>query len=300
MSHLAPIALFVYNRPWHTQQTIQALLNNDLAGQSNLIIFSDGAKNGDVAIKVREVRDYLKTISGFKTIQIIERDDNWGLAKSIITGVTEIVNKYGKIIVLEDDIVTSPTFLSFMNGALEYYQNEEKVWHISGWNYPINPEGLGDVFFWRGMECWGWATWSDRWESYKKDTDFYMSNLTKEQIDYLNLDKTRKIWQQVIDNHTGKINTWAVYWYIALVLNEKLSINPSISYVRNIGLDGTGENCGNEDFQRRELNSKSSLFLPCPQVEDFLAVEKIKNFILSEKKSIFSRIKNRIRRELLK
>ncbi|MBE0472148.1 MAG: glycosyltransferase, partial [Methyloprofundus sp.] len=130
---LAPIILFVYNRPWHTQQTVEALQNNLFADQSDLIIYSDAAKNDQACVQVQAVRDYIKTVDGFKSVKIIERDKNRGLAANIIDGVTEVVNQYGKIIVMEDDIVTSPAYLSFMNQALDFYQNENKVWHISGW-----------------------------------------------------------------------------------------------------------------------------------------------------------------------
>ena len=110
---LAPIVLFVYNRPWHTQQTIEALQKNELVLESELFIYSDAAKIDDVKQAVDEVRSYIKSINGFKKITIIEREENWGLANSIIDGVTTIVNQYSKIIVLEDDLVTSPFFLKF-------------------------------------------------------------------------------------------------------------------------------------------------------------------------------------------
>ena len=134
MNKLAPIVLFVYNRPEHTKLTVMALQKNELARESELFIYSDAPKNLDVKVKTDEVRKYIKSISGFKKIIIIEREKNWGLAASIIDGVTKIINEYGKIIVLEDDLVTSSYFLKFMNEALEFYKNEDKVWHISGWN----------------------------------------------------------------------------------------------------------------------------------------------------------------------
>ena len=185
--NLAPIVLFVYNRPWHTKQTIEALQKNELAKDSELFIYSDAPKNKEAEKQVKEVRDYIKTISGFKKVTIIEREKNYGLAKNIIEGVTEIVNKYGKVIVLEDDLITSPYFLRFMNEALNFYENEEKVWHISGWNYPIDTNGLGDAFLWRLMNCWGWATWANRWKYYEKDVDKLIASFTKRDIKRFNL-----------------------------------------------------------------------------------------------------------------
>jgi len=293
MDRLAPIVLFVYNRPDHTRQTVEALQKNHLANESELFIFSDAPKNEDAKQKVTVVREYIKTVNGLKKITIIERKKNWGLANSIIDGVTKIVNEYGKIIVLEDDLVTSPYFLKFMNEALEFYKNEDKVWHVSGWNYPIKKDGLDDVFLWRGMECWGWATWADRWKYYKKDTDFVIAQTSKADIDYLNLDRTRNIWKQVLDNKKGKINTWAVYWYLTIVLNRKLSVNPTLSFVRNIGLDGSGENCGDNDFHNLTLNSKKNTF-HISEIENNIAVEKIKNFVKGQKGCLFIRVVNKL------
>ena len=146
INQLSPIVLFVYNRPWHTQQTVEALQKNELAKESELFIYSDAAKSKEAEKSVNEVRKYIQTIIGFKKVIIIKREKNWGLADSIIDGVTKIVNEYGKIIVLEDDLVTSPYFLKFMNEALVFYKDKEKVWHISGWNYPIETNKLDDVF----------------------------------------------------------------------------------------------------------------------------------------------------------
>jgi GT2 family glycosyltransferase len=148
MIPLAPIALFVYNRPWHTRQTVEALKKNQLFDSSDLIILSDGAKDQASAQKVEEVRQYLRTISGFKSVKIIERDCNIGLAQSIISGVTQVINEYGRVIVMEDDLVTSPFFLRYMNDALECYENEDKVISIHGYCYPISV--LPETFFLKG------------------------------------------------------------------------------------------------------------------------------------------------------
>ncbi|WP_217496505.1 glycosyltransferase [Providencia heimbachae] len=171
LSNLAPVVLFVYARPSHTQRTVDALLLNPDALSTDLIVYSDGARNDSDTEAVNQVRNIFKGINGFNSIKLIERKKNYGLAQNIIDGVTEVCNEYGKVIVLEDDIVTSPSFLNFMNAALNKYEKEKKVWHISGWNYPLkNVEKLPDAFFWRTMNCWGWATWDDRWKYFEKKT----------------------------------------------------------------------------------------------------------------------------------
>ena len=154
----APVVLFVYNRPSHTRGTVEALQKNLLARESGLFVFADAPKSDEQAESVHEVRQYIRQIGGFKSVAIVEREFNLGLARSIIDGVTAIVNKYGRIIVLEDDMVTSPYFLTYMNEALEKYADDERVASSNGYVYPVD-QPLPEAFFLPGADCWGWATW---------------------------------------------------------------------------------------------------------------------------------------------
>lgn len=240
---LAPIVLFVYNRPEHTKQTVEALQKNELASESELYIYSDEAKNEDARKSVDEVRKYIEKIDGFKKVTIIKREKNWGLANSIIDGVTNIVNEYGKIIVLEDDLVTSPYFLEFMNEALDFYENEEKVMHITGYSYPINQNNVEDTFFIKPASCWSWATWARAWKYYKKDSEYYIEIFNQQMINDFNLNGSYKYFDQITLNKSGKINTWAIFWYASLYLKNGLSLHPRESYVKNIGHDGIGIHC---------------------------------------------------------
>ena len=156
--NFAPIALFAYNRPWHIRKTVETLQKNELSEHSELFIYSDGPKNQEDRELVNEVRQYLHSIRGFKHIEIIEQKRNSGLADAIVSGVTEIVGTYGKTIVLEDDLVTSPYFLRYMNDALKFYKEDEQVMHIAGYMLPINSFGLPETFFYRIASCWGWGT----------------------------------------------------------------------------------------------------------------------------------------------
>ena len=146
---IAPIVLFAYSRLDHTRRTIEALKENLLASESDLHIFSDGPTDNSDQKNVERVRAYLSSVDGFKSVSIVHRKKNYGLARSIVEGLNAICTKYDKFIVLEDDIVTSPYFLSFMNRALCRYADEKRVWHISGWNYPIDPAGIDQAFLWR-------------------------------------------------------------------------------------------------------------------------------------------------------
>lgn len=237
---LAPIVLFTYNRLLHTRQTIEALQKNELANKSELFIFSDGGKDEESWQKVNEVREYLKTIKRFKNIILVFREKNIGLADSIIFGVTDIVNRYGKIIVLEDDIVTSPYFLKFMNDALNFYEQDKKVWHISGWNYPITKDESNKTFLWRVMNCWGWATWQNRWRYFEKDANKLIGSFSDEDIYKFNLDGFDNFWAQVAANSNGKIDTWAIFWYATIFKNSGLCLNPVNQLIKNIGFDNEG------------------------------------------------------------
>lgn len=297
---LSPIVLFVYNRPSHTQQTIEALQKNKLASESELFIYSDAPKFLQDQVKVQEVRDYIHSIGGFKKIIIIERKENWGLADSIIDGVTNIVSQYEKIIVLEDDLVTSPYFLVFMNKALDFYQNKNKVWHISGWNYQINSEGLNDVFLWRAMNCWGWATWADRWKYYEKNVDKLIAKFDKQMIRSFDLDNSGIFWSQVLNNKKLKINTWAIFWYATIFLKNGFCLNPTITYIHNIGLDGSGIHWHDIGVQKKPiLNMNSCPNFPESTAESIIAVECIMSYFQSLKKPLYTRLINKISRMVL-
>jgi hypothetical protein len=285
MNHLAPIVLFVYNRLWHTQQTIKVLQKNELAKDSEIFIYSDAPKNTEDQEEVDKVREYIKSINSFKKVTIIEREKNWGLAKSIIDGVTSIVNQYEKVIVLEDDLVTSPYFLKFMNEALNFYEDEKKVWHISGWNYPIKREESEDIFLWRVMNCWGWATWADRWKYYEKDVDKLIKEFSKDDIKKFNLEGAENFWSQVLDNKKQKKNTWAIFWYATIFKQHGLCLNPVQTFVENIGHDGSGTYCGKEKKYRDILNLNKSIKYTRDIEESQEYIKEIKN---SKKRGILS------------
>lgn len=288
---LAPIVLFVYNRPWHTQQTVEALLNNDLANESDLFIYSDAAKNDTTVVAVENVRDYLKQIIGFKNITIIERDKNWGLADSIIDGVTTLINQYGKIIVLEDDLITSPYFLKYMNDALTLYKDENRVKHISAYNLPISTKNLSETFFYRASSCWGWATWNDRWSFFEKDTDNLLKLFTLRDIYHFNLNGSNDFWGHIIANKQKKINTWAIFWYATIFLEQGLCLHPAVSLVSNVGHDGSGIHCGKIKHFDVQLAQQPVNEFTTVIEEDKLALGEIMGFYKSSNKIILLQLK---------
>jgi len=297
MIDLSPIVLFVYNRPWHTKQTIEALKYNKFATKSELFIYSDNAKSNIEDEGVNAVRNYIRKINGFKRISIIERQTNWGLAKNIIDGVTNVVNRYGKVIVFEDDLITSPYFLIFMNDALNFYKKKKKVWHISGWTPPIDDKGLPDTFLWRVMNCYGWGTWADRWQYFEKDLNKIIRNFSKKEIHRFNLDGEKNFWKQVKSNINGKISTWAIFWYASIFKNKGLCLNPSRSYVRNIGFDGSGVHSLNKmDKDNLILCQKRNILFEEKIIESNLAVERIKGYYQSIRKPFIVRFTNKLKR----
>ena len=247
MDNLAPIVLFTYNRLWHTQQTIASLQKNELASESELFIFLDGAKNDIDIPKITELKNYLKKIIGFKTITLIEREINLGLANSIIAGVTEIVNIYGKIIVLEDDLVTSPYFLLYMNEGLNIYENEDDVYTISGYQYNI--KNLPITSFVSFGESYGWATWKRAWGKFETNGNVLMDEMKSKNLLYkFDFNGTYPFARMLQDQIDGKNNSWAIRWCATIFLKNKFMLLPYKSLVQNIGMDESGTHCGETDF----------------------------------------------------
>ena len=251
-SKLAPIVLFVYNRPWHTARTLQALMQNELAAQSHLFIYSDDAKEGASAVQLKsinEVRQIIRSKNWCKQVTIIEAFKNKGLADSIVEGVTNIVNEFGKLIVLEDDIVVSKGFLKYMNDALNLYENKSDVMGVSAFMFPIKDGGLPDTFFYNANSCWGWGTWRRAWSNYNNNPLDLYTKLIDKKVDWqkFNAYQGNEFKEQLLANIEKTLNTWAVKWHSSIYLNDGKVLHPKKSLIKNIGMDGSGENCGLTD-----------------------------------------------------
>lgn len=240
----APILLFTYNRLQHTQRCLEALLKNTLAADSELFVYADAAKDEAGKEAVEEVRRYIHSLQGFRTITIIERDENWGLARNIIDGVTTQIKKYGKVIVLEDDLVVAPYFLQFMNDALEIYKDEPKVGHIQACDF-TQDTSLPDTFLIKWTGSWGWATWERAWKHFNPNGKELLHELESRKLSYTfdfngKYGFTRMLRRQI----AGKNNSWAIRWNASLFIKDILSLNVGRSLVQNEGFDGSGTNCG--------------------------------------------------------
>lgn len=245
---LAPIALFTYNRLEHTRRTLAALLANDLARDSELFIFSDGAKSVEGRGAVDELRAYLRTVRGFAAITIVEQPSNLGLARSIISGVTEMCARFGRVIVLEDDLVTSPSFLTYMNQALGLYADDARVASIHGYCYPAPPGALPETFFLRGADCWGWATWRRAWEHFNPDGAALLAQLEQRSLSFeFDVDGAYPYTQMLRNQIAGKLDSWAIRWHASCFLADRLTLYPGRTLVENIGQDGSGTHCDASD-----------------------------------------------------
>jgi Glycosyl transferase family 2 len=252
---LAPIALFVYNRPEHTRRTLETLLANDLAQQSDLLVFADGPKNESVASAVEAVRKCIRKIDGFKSVTIIERERNLGLSKSVISGVTQLCNEYGRAIAVEDDVLTAPDFLTFINSALERYADEPKMFSVCASNPPIvTPKTYSyDAFCSYRFMCWGWGTWKDRWEKADwsvKDFPEFKADREKQRRFNRGGDDLSWFLAQHIES---RVDSWDTVWAYTHSKHDAVALLPVSSKVYNIGFDGTGIHCRRAPFKQNAL-----------------------------------------------
>lgn len=286
----APIALFTYDRPEHTKLTVEALLENKLAADSELFIFSDEPKNEKSNEGVGRVRDYIHTIKGFKNVEITERESNYGLAKSITDGVTSVCNIYGRVIVLEDDLVTSRYFLRYMNEALEAYQNEEAVISIHGYMFPVKGS-FPETYFLKGVDCWGWATWKRGWDLFEHDGNKLLSELRQRGLGReFDFNGSHDYIKMLEGKCAGKNDSWAVLWYASAFLKEKLTLWPGKSLIQNIGNDSSGTNVGNTNIYHVVLADEPITVNSIPIEENVYAKKQIEHFFRITKMSFAKRI----------
>ena len=250
---IAPIALFVYNRPIHTQKVLDALKLCEDFDKTEVHIFSDGPRNEQSRSNVESVRRILNELTG-DNINLHFKKSNFGLAKSIVEGINQILSQFERIIVLEDDIVVRPGFLKFMNNALEFYADKKKVMHISGYMLPFK-QTLPETFFFNNASCWGWGTWKDRWVLFEDDQSQLLQKLKKNKAlrHSFNMNGAMNYFEQLNANAAGDLNTWAIKWYATIFNNHGLALHPGKSLTENIGLVGEGEHSNYFQFEQNNL-----------------------------------------------
>jgi hypothetical protein len=297
---LAPIILFVYNRPEHTRRTLTALAANPLAIDSDLIIYADGPKKPEHQTSVDAVRDLVRNTGGFKSVEVVERVANLGLANSIISGVSEVLAARGRVIIVEDDLVVAPDFLAFLNEGLERYENEEGVLQISGYGYPAHDESTAQSFFLPMVSCWGWATWSRAWAKF----DPTMSALGELDVDPVarrrfNVDDNYDYYGMACQQRQGKIDSWGIRWQLSLFARAGLVLYPRDSRVYNSGIDASGTHgAGQTAFQRvlaSQAGESSTVTWPAAVTTDELAMGQVKQLLRANRPGVLRRIIGRLR-----
>ena len=298
-SNYAPIVIFTYNRLDTLELVIKSLQKNILADKTDLFIFSDYARKEKDIESVNRVRSFLHSVDGFRSVTIIERKENYGLAKNIIEGVTEIIDKYEKVIVLEDDLITSRNFLCYMNQALDFYENDERIFAISGYtgNLPSLEKLEDEGYLSYRPSSWGWATWKKEWikNDWKvKDFDAFIQN--KNAIKTFNrggIDMTRMLKHCI----EGKNHSWAIRWSYTMYKLDKYCFYPKISKIQNVGFGEEATNCTGVDIYQTNLDkSENCDFKFNKNIEINEKITKEFAYIFSYTNKAIKRIKNYISR----
>ena len=294
----ASIALFVYNRPEHTRRAVSSLLANPRAADSELFVFCDGAKTAAAQPMVEQTRAFVRGISGFRAVTVVERERNFGLANSIIDGVTRICEERGQVIVLEDDLVLSPYFLDYMNEGLTLYAEVPQVASIHGYTYPVDCL-LPEIYFMRGADCWGWATWARAWRVFEPDAGKLLGELRNSgQLDDFDFGGAAGFIEMLENFIAGKNDSWAVRWHAAAYLHGMMTLYPGRSLVRNIGVDGSGTHSGDVDVFESSLTDRPIVLGATEVVESAKAHAAFARYFQSLHPTLGQRISRRLRRAL--
>ena len=287
----APVVLFVYKRPLHTALVIDSLLRNPEAKATDLIIYSDAPKDLSSEAGVMKVRALVSNLKDFKSVKIILRENNLGLSRSIISGVSDVLNDYGVAIVLEDDLVVSSRFLEYMNSGLEFYRDEKRVASIHGYTYPVH-DPLPESFFLRGGDCWGWATWSRAWEHMNLDGFLLMKELEQRRlINKFDLEGAYPYYKMLKNQIQGVNDSWAIRWHASLFLADMLTLYPGKSLVQNIGHDGSGVHSAKASYLNVSLCNEKVTINNIKISEDSYARNQFKKFLWKHHSSPFAILK---------
>lgn len=269
-------------------------MSNPLFEESNVFVFADGPKENateaDIS-KIVEVRKLFEPLSNKLNVTLRFSEINRGLTTSIVSGITEIINQYEKVIVVEDDLELSPGFLKYMNDALNLYENEERVMHIGGYMVPHN-KNLPETFFLRAPTIWGWGTWKRAWNKFEVDAGILLKQLEEKfgkDFSYeLNVNGTYNYTKQLNDIAAGKLDTWDIQWAASIYLHEGLCLHPNNSLSRNNGFDGSGVHCYPMDIYEKQKISNSILIEEIKLETSRIGEKALMNFHVTKNKQTFT------------
>ncbi|MBA2587448.1 MAG: methyltransferase domain-containing protein [Alphaproteobacteria bacterium] len=291
MGSLAPVALFAYRRPDHLRATVESLARNSEAPHTGLTIFCDGARGEQYRADVAAVRAYAAQVTGFASLEVVERPRNFGLAASIIDGVTTMLAHHENVIVVEDDLLVSPHFLAYMNDGLARYAGDVRVASIHAYIYPL-ARPMPETFFLRGADCWGWATWRRAWQHFNPDGAALLAQLQScglvRDFDYGGVAAFTEMLANQIAGHN---NSWAIRWHAAAFLDGLLTLYPGRSLVHNIGNDGSGTHCSDDAAGHfgREVATTPVTVGPIAVEESAIAREAVADYFRRARPGSFQR-----------
>lgn len=292
---MSPIALFVYKRPEHAKKVLDALRENPEAIDSELIVYSDGPRGTLENRGVQDTRDLIRGVTGFKKVTLIERANNFGLSKSIISGVSEVLTAYENVIVLEDDLVVSKYFLGYMNSALDRYKDSNYVDAIHAYAYPTKKQ-LPEIYFLKSPGCWGWGTWARAWKKFNPDAnELYLQIMSKNLASEFDYNDAYPYCNMLQEQAKGNIDSWAIRWMASCFLGEGFTLNVGKSLVKNIGTDGSGSNSGDTSLFDVDISNEEVVFSDIDIVQSSFAAQQISRYYkkINAKKGILRKALNR-------
>lgn len=293
---VCPVAIFAYKRPKHLQQAVSSLLVNPEAADTDVFIFCDAPKESKDQAAVSSVRAYAKTVTGFKKVTVVERETNFGLSRSITAGVGQLCRCYGRVAVVEDDVLVSEYFLSWVNAALDKYENDDRVLSVGCYVFPTQML-LPENFFLQIPDCWGWAVWERSWHLYRSDGASLLRELMlrclENRFDFEGSYPYTKMLRAQIH---GENDSWAVRWYATLLLANGLTVYPGQSMTRNIGFDGSGRHCAVDDKYEVQLSDRRIAMLNIPVIESEIGRQAWREFFMkSRPQSAIELLMNRLK-----
>jgi hypothetical protein len=293
---LAPVALFAYRRADHLRRTVQSLLDNPQAAETELTIYCDGPKDDAVAPRVAQVVAFAKNVTGFKSVTVVQRERNLGLAASIIDGAGAQLRGAGRVIVVEDDLILAPGFLGYMNRALDAFRDEPRVWQVSGYMFPI-ASPPGSCFLLPLSTSWGWATWERAWAGFRRD-NAYLETLRKDAAMQraFNLDGAYDYFSMLEMQAAGKVDSWAIYWQANVFFGKGLVLYPPRTLVKHDGSDdnATHGGPGFESIHDLFRGDPSKWPLPSAVAPDDEVFSAIKDFLRGRRPGLLQRIRRRL------
>jgi glycosyltransferase involved in cell wall biosynthesis len=299
MNQSFPVVIFVYKRLEETKRTFESLMRNPESSNTNVIVFIDGAKNEDEQLEVSKVAEYVSSLNAFQSLKIVQRQINFGLSESFISGISEVLSKYEAAIFLEDDNLLSRDFLKYMNSALNEYLTNGDVLAVTGYSFPLVPK-IGKPYFIHGAGTWSMGTWARSWKLFESDAASALLKVERlklaPKMNMYGIDFYSMLKKQA----NGKIDSWGVRWWATAILNDMVTLYPGLPLCVNIGGNANGTHTLTPDpILNKEKNLSGHFDLVFPKSVDPKRMILIR-FKLMHMTFMFYRVGKKLRRALIR